>query len=106
MIDAEHARILKMMAQTIDIVTIALLSKPVGVQRREFPVLTLGEKAVRGGAAADVQRKHLAAAPDMVAVAGFAQGAMGGKGGGTGSRLFVHRAVLLFGLALDIMFVH
>src|SRR5262249_58174481 len=73
MIDAEHARILEMMAQTINIVTIALLSKPVGVQRRESPVLTLGEKAVRGRAAADVQSKHLALAPDIVAVAVYAQ---------------------------------
>ena len=54
MIDAEHSRMLEMMAQTIDIVTIALLSKPIGLQRREAPVLTLGEKAVRRRASAGV----------------------------------------------------
>src|SRR5215510_133753 len=105
MIDAEHARILEMMAQTIDIVTIALLSKPVGVQRRESPVLTLGEKAVRGRAAADVQSKHLALAPDIVAVAVYAQWKIEVKCRAASSGLFCQRAYLFFGLPLDVKMV-
>src|SRR5262245_17930276 len=102
MIDAQHARILEMMAQTIDIVTIAFLSKPVGVQRREAPVLTLGEKAVRRRASADVQSKHFALAPYVVAVTVDSQWEVEVKRRPAISGLCRQRTYLLLGLPLDI----
>src|SRR5262245_1124870 len=100
MIDPQHARILEMMAQTIDIVTIALLSKPVGVQRREPPVLTLREKAVRRRPSADVQSKHLALTPYVVAITVYSQWEVEVKRRPAISGLCCQRAHLLLGLPL------
>ena len=102
MIDAEHSRMLEMMAQTLDIVAIALLSKPVGLQRREAPVLTLGEKAVRRRASTNVQSKQLALAPDIVAVAVYSQWEVEVKRRPASSGLFRQRAHLFFGLPLHV----
>src|SRR5262245_7880895 len=102
MIDAQHSRILEMMSQTIDIVTIALLSKPVGVQRREAPVLTLREKAVRRRASADVQSEHLALTPYVVAVTVYSRWEVEVRRLPAVSGLCGQRAHLLLGLPLYI----
>src|SRR5262245_7799919 len=102
MIDAEHSCMPEMMAQTRDIVTIALPSKPIGLQRRKAPVLTLGEKAVRRRASADVQSKHFALAPYVVAVMIDSQWEVEVKPRPAISGLCRQRAHLLFGLPLYI----
>src|SRR4029450_8655606 len=102
MIDAEHSRILEMMAQTLDIVTIALLSKPVGLQWRKAPVLALGEKAVRRRASAGVKRKHLTLAPDIGGVGVYSQREVELKCRPASSGLFRQLAHLFFGLPLHV----
>ena len=67
MIDAKHARIAHVVAQALNVVTVAVGADPLGVDGSETPVLAGGEKAVRRRATRDAECEGVGLAPNVEA---------------------------------------
>src|SRR5215475_6379515 len=66
MIETKHARVAHLEAQHVAKITIALLAKPLRVQRRETPVLAFAEERVRRRADGRAGCKSIACTPMIV----------------------------------------
>ncbi len=73
-VNAENTRMAKVMAQIGNNISVALLSDSFRVQRREFPVLPLGENGIRRRAGRGIQNEVAAFAPHIISVRVYSHG--------------------------------